>query len=104
MAKFIFVYHGGKMPESEAEGARVMADWQAWLGGLGAAVLDGGAPVGPSSTVHPGGSVSADGGSNPVSGYSLIGADNIEQAIELAKGCPILEADGSVEVAEAMDM
>jgi hypothetical protein len=34
----------------------------------------------------------------------LISADNIEEALELARGCPILGADGSVEVAEAMDM
>ena len=104
MAKFIFVYHGGKMPETEEEGAKVMADWQAWFANMGSAVVDGGNPVGPSSTVHGDGSVTDDGGSNPTSGYSLIGADTIEQAIELARGCPILKAEGTVEVAEAMDM
>lgn len=104
MAKFVFVYHGGKMPETEEEGAQVMAEWQAWLGGMGAAVIDGGAPVGPSSTVNSDGSVSDNGGANPTSGYSLISADSIEQAIAQAKGCPILKAEGSVEVAEAMDM
>jgi hypothetical protein len=88
---------GGKMPETEEEGAQVMAAWKAWFENLGSAVADGGAPVGPSLTVHGVGSVTADSGSNPTSGYSLINADNIEQAIEHAKGYPILSAQGSVE-------
>ena len=99
-----FAYHGGKMPETEEEGAQVMAEWMAWFENLGAAVVDGGNPLGPSSTVNSDGSVTCDGGSNPLSGYSLINADSIEQATDLAKGCPILKAEGSVEIAEAMDM
>ena len=104
MAKFLLVYHGGSMPETQEEGMKVMAEWMAWFEGMGTAVVDGGNPVGQSSTVHAGGSVTVDGGSNPASGYSLVNADSLEQAIELAKGCPILNANGSVEVAEAMDM
>lgn len=104
MAKFVFIYHGGKMPETEAEGAKVMAEWQAWFGTMGEVVADAGAPLGMSSTVHSDGSVTADGGSNPSSGYSLISADSIEAATAHAKGCPILKAGGSVEVAEAMEM
>ena len=104
MAKFVFIYHGGEMPQTEEEGARVMAEWEAWFGAMGAAVIDGGAPVGMSSTLHSDGSVTADGGANPTSGYSLVSADNIDAAIELARGCPILKAKGSIEVAEAMEM
>lgn len=102
MAKYIFAYHGGKAPESPEEGAEVMAKWNAWLGGLGDAVVDGGNPAGPSKTVSASG-VSDDGGANPISGYSLVQADSIDQAIEMAKGCPIMD-HGTVEVAEAMDM
>lgn len=104
MAKFLFIYHGGSMPETEEEGARVMADWMAWFEGMGAAVVDGGNPVGQSSTVNSDGSVSNDGGSNPASGYSLVNADSIEQATALTSGCPILKVGGSVEVAETIDM
>jgi hypothetical protein len=50
------------------------------------------------------GSVAKDGGANPVSGYSLIEAKDYEDAVAKAKGCPLLAAGGSVEVAEAMDM
>jgi hypothetical protein len=31
-------------------------------------------------------------------GYTLIEARDLDQAVELSKGCPILERDGSVEV------
>ncbi len=104
MAKFLFVYHGGDHPETEAEVAEVLDAWGAWFGSMGAAVVDGGNPAGESSTVHPDGSVTDDGGANPVSGYSLVEASDKADAIEKAKGCPILAAGGSIEVAEALDM
>ncbi|MFT5225869.1 MAG: hypothetical protein ACI8XX_001621 [Polaribacter sp.] len=104
MAKFIFVYHGGTMPETQEEGMKVMAQWQGWIGGMGDAVIDMGNPVGLSSTVHSDGSVTADGGANPVSGYSIISADDLDAASALAKGCPVFEVSGSVEVAELMEM
>ena len=100
MAKYLFVYHGGNNPESEEEAAKVMDDWGNWLGSMGAAVIDGGNPVGQSTTINPDGSVTANGGANPASGYSLIEDD----AIAKAKGCPVLKAEGSVELAEAFDM
>ena len=103
MAKFIFVYHGGKAPDSEAERDRVMAAWGAWMEGLGAALVEGGAPVGMSKTVNASG-VSDDGGSNPVSGYSMVEAADHHTAADLAKGCPILQDGGSVEVAEILSM
>ena len=80
MAKYLFVYHGGSMPETEEEGAQVMAAWNAWFQELGSAVVDGGAPVGMSSTVQSDGSVTNDGGSNPTSGYSIVSADSIDDA------------------------
>ena len=104
MAKYLFVYHGGSKPESEADIASVMEKWNAWFGKLGKSVIDGGAPVGPSTTVLADGSVKNDGGANPVSGYSMIEASNLEDAIEKAKGCPVRDAGGSIEVCEAMEM
>ncbi len=104
MAKYLFVYHGGNNPESEEEVAKVMDDWGNWLGSMGAAVIDGGNPVGQSTTINPDGSVTPNGGANPASGYSLIEANDLDDAIAKAKGCPVLKAEGSVELAEAFDM
>ena len=104
MAKYLFVYHGGKNPETEEEVAQVLDAWGQWLGSMGSAVVDGGNPVGKSSTVNPDGSVTDNGGPNPASGYGLIEAGSLDDAIAKAKGCPILAAGGSVELAEAIDM
>jgi hypothetical protein len=104
MAKYLFVYHGGKNPESEAEVAEVLDAWGAWFGSMGTAVVDGGNPVGASSTVNSDGSVTDHGGSNPVSGYSLIEAPDLDDALARARGCPILASGGSIELAEAIDM
>lgn len=104
MAKYLFIYHGGSHPETEAEVKEVMDAWGAWLGAMGSAVIDGGNPVGKSSTVHPDGSVKDNGGANPVSGYGLFEASGLKDALAKAKGCPILTAGGSIEVAEAIDM
>ena len=70
---------------------------------MGDAVSNGGGPCGKSSTVGTGG-VAADGGSNPISGFTLISASDQDAANELAKGCPILGDGGKVEVAEVLEM
>ena len=104
MPKFMFIYHGGGRPESPEEGEKVMAAWGAWMEGIGADLIDGGNPAGLSKTVSSDG-VANDGGANPVSGYTLVNAADMDAACAIAKGCPILEGGkGTVEVAEAMEM
>jgi len=104
MPQYLFAYHGGHTPESEEEGKKVMAEWMAWFGSMGEAVVQPGAPLGMSKTVS-GSGVADGGGANPTSGYTVIAADNIEAACEMAKGCPMVVAgNGSVEVAEVVEM
>ncbi|MDN3647491.1 hypothetical protein QWZ13_01060 [Reinekea marina] len=104
MNNYLFVYHGGKEPESEEEFQSTIKAWQQWYEGMGNAVVDGGNPVGPNITVHAGGKVTNDGGSNPVTGYGVFKASDAEASAELASKCPILDAGGSVEVAQVFDM
>ena len=65
MAKYLFVYHGGGKPSNPEDGKKAMDAWGAWFGSLGAAVIDGGNPVGKSSTVKSDGSLVDGGGANP---------------------------------------
>jgi len=104
MSKYLFVYHGGENPESKEEVAEVMDAWGQWLGSMGSSVIDGGNPVGISATVQSNGTVIDNGGDNPASGYSLVEASDLNEALTKAKGCPVLSAGGTVEVAEAIDM
>lgn len=104
MTKFLFVYHGGVIPETKEAQAQVMDMWGRWFAGMGAAVVDGGNPVGRSATVLADKSVVAHGGANPTTGYSIVQAESLEAALVMAKGCPILAGNGSVEVAPLIDM
>jgi hypothetical protein len=104
MAKYLFVYHGGKAPTDPAEQKKAMDAWGSWFGSMGAAVVDGGNPVGKSSTVKSDGSLADGGGANPASGYSLIEASSLADAHKKAAGCPILQAGGTIEIAPTMDM
>ena len=99
MANYLLVYHGGRMPESPEEGAKIMQAWTDWFGVLGGALVDGGNPVSQVRTIASNGSVS-NGGVNPSSGYSVIKADSLDAAVALAKGCQVLGGGASIEVAE----
>jgi hypothetical protein len=104
MEIYLLAFQGGGMPETEEEQAKVMASWGEWYEKLGAAVKDGGNPIRQAKTIATDGAVSDGGGANPVSGYTLLNAADIDAAIEMAKSCPILESGGSIEVAEALLM
>ena len=103
MANCIIAYHGGKKPETPEEGARHKAKWQAWVVGLGDAAVNPGTPLGKSRMVSSAG-ISEDGGPNAMSGFSIVKADSMDAALELALGCPFLETGGTLEVAELMEM
>ena len=103
MPKYLYAYRGGSTPESEEEQQAVMARWTGWFGQLGPAVVDGGNPFSVSATVGSDGSA-GDGGASQLTGYSVVQADGLQAATEMAKGCPVLDAGGSVEVYEAFDV
>jgi hypothetical protein len=102
MAKYVLAYKGGSMAETPAAQEAVMQAWGEWFGTLGAAVLDGGNPFGPSTAVQSDGSAGA--ATAALTGYSIIEADTIELAAKLVDGCPVLESGGTVEVYEALPM
>ena len=104
MTKYLFVYHGGKAPADPSEIKKVMDAWGSWFGSMGSAVIDGGHPVGKSSTVKSDGSLTDGGGANPASGYSLIEAASLQEAHQKASGCPILKSGGTIEIAPTLDM
>jgi hypothetical protein len=100
MPKYMLAYSGGAEPDgmSEEEIAKVMGAWQAWMGGLGEALVDGGNPFGPSRSTTD----STDG--SGLTGYSLLNADDLDAATAMAKDCPIHDSGGSVMVYETVEM
>lgn len=101
MPNYVIAYHGGKKFESREEGAAYQAKWKAWIGGLGAAVVNPAMPLGKSKIVSAGGV--SHGRPDPLTGFSIVKADSIDAAVEMAEGCPHL-AHGTLEVAEVMEM
>lgn len=99
MADYVLVYSGGGMPETEEEQAQVMKAWDAWFAQLGSALKDGGNPFsGQAKSISPDGAVGE--ASSPASGYSIIEADSLDAAVELAKGCPVNLGGASITVYE----
>jgi hypothetical protein len=98
VGKYVLVYRGGSMAETEEAQQAAMAAWGAWFGSLGDAVVDGGAPFGASGAV--GGGAASTG----LTGYSILQASDLDAAVKLGEGCPILADGGTVEVYEAIDV
>jgi hypothetical protein len=104
MAKYLLLYRGGSMPETEEAQAAVMKAWDAWFHELGSAVADGGNPFAPGASK----AISADGAvsdaKSNASGYSVLEADSLDAATSLAKGCPVLQGGASIEVYETFEV
>lgn len=98
MATFLLTFHGGSMAETEEEQAQEMQAWTSWFEELGDALVDGGNPISQSRAISPDGSV-MDATAAPT-GYSIIKADDLDAAVELAKGCPVLAGGASLLVSE----
>ena len=106
MPEFILAYHGGKKPDSPEQGAAHMEKWKVWLEELGDKGVNPGTPLGASKMVSSDG-VSDEGGSHAISGFSVVAADSMEEALEMAKSCPFVDkdtVDGVLEVAQIMKM
>jgi len=101
MNNYLLLYSGGKMPESEAEQAAVLKEWEVWFGQLGSDLVDGGNPFTPTArTVASDGTVSEGGLATMASGYSVIKADSLDSAVTKAQGCPVLKGGAQISVFE----
>ncbi len=110
MNEFVFLYRGGERPTSPEQGQQAMQKWMAWFKDLAAKghVVDRGQPlerggkvVGTNKSVTDGPFAEAK---DVIGGYTLIKASDITQAAELAKGCPVLDRGGQVEVRPVMKL
>lgn len=99
MTQYAIFYVGGNHPSSPEEGQKHFARYQQWLSNLGDAVVSPANPLMNTRTLNPDGSIT-DGSLTTISGYTIIEADSMEAALDLAKDCPFLEIEGKLEVSE----
>ncbi|MFL5790908.1 MAG: hypothetical protein ACJ76A_05335 [Actinomycetota bacterium] len=102
MAKYLLLYAGGSMPETDEQRDVVMKAWDGWFHTLGTGLVDGGNPISASKKISADGSISS--GAGDASGYSIIEADSLDAATDLAKGCPVLQGGASVSVFETFEV
>jgi hypothetical protein len=105
MNEYVLLFRGRNRSLSPEQMQRTMEKWLGWFEELRKSghMKDGGHPLadackvvtGRQKTVNDGPFVEAK---DLVNGYIVIAADDLEQATELAKGCPTLDGGGSVEV------
>jgi len=104
MSKFVLLYVGGGMPETEEETAKVMKAWETWYGELGAAVVDPGDPFTPmAKTVASDGSVSDGPAGEMASGYTILQADSFDEAVKMAQSCPVLVSGANISIFETFE-
>jgi hypothetical protein len=107
MANFLFVYRGGNdayatmTPEELQQNMQKWTSWigegfqKGWMVDAGDALTEEGRVVNAKKVVTDGPFVESK---EIVGGYSVVKADSIDAAAELAKGCPVLITGGMVEV------
>lgn len=113
MKEYLFLFRGGDARRAEASPEQMqehMQKWGAWMQGLNEqGVFIGGLPLDKGGkVVEKAGKVITDGpfaeGKEIVGGYLMVKSDSLDGAVEISKGCPIFEHEGTVEVRELMPM
>lgn len=95
MIDYVFVYRAPKGCRGSPEGDTALEEW---FESLGEHLLDKGNAVfsrAATGTAGPGPDTDT-----VLGGYSLITAENLDEAVELAKGFPLVAIGGVVEVGE----
>jgi hypothetical protein len=105
MSKFILLYNGPATPPEQMDKElvqKIMGNWKTWMEKLGPAMVDMGQPMANGKSVVDDGS---EGQPLLLTGYSIIEAANMDEAVKLVDGHPFLSdktGKFSVEVFELM--
>jgi len=83
MKKFILLPIG-----HEDHSPEVMAKWGAWFGSISKHIVDSGNPFMPGKEVSKAGIKDMPYGDNCNNGYTIINAENMDEALEIASSCP----------------
>ena len=102
MTNYLLLYFGGGMPKDEAEGKKVMADWAEWMKQCGENLVDAGNPCSNAKLVTKDSVKDISG--DRVTGYSVIKADSMDNAVHAAQMVPlVVDGSGSAAVYETFD-
>lgn len=103
MPQYMITYLGGNQPSTPEEGKQHFEKYKAWLASLGDSAISPANPLKNTNTVNSDGTVTT-GSTTTMSGYTVVEANSIEDALVMAKACPFLDIGGSLEVSELIQM
>ncbi len=103
MGQYIISYLGGNQPSTPEEGKQHFAKYKEWLSSLGDSVVSPANPFKNTTVVSSDGTVTT-GSQTTMSGYTIITAESMDKALEVARACPFLDIGGSLEVSELVQM
>jgi len=113
MKDFLLVFRTdyGTMPQGSPEELQARTQqWMNWMSTIAAQnkLIDRGNRLENSGTVIRPGNVITDGPfmeiKETIGGYTLIKASSMEDAVDIARTCPILQVGGNVEIREIMPL
>ena len=113
MSNFLYLFRGGHenyKALSPAEKEAHMKVWFSWMGQLKekGQLIDGLPLAEDGKVVENRGEIITNGpfaeGAEMVGGYLIVAAKNLEEAVEISKGCPIFDYGGTTEVREILSM
>ncbi|MGH1366834.1 MAG: YciI family protein [Calditrichia bacterium] len=112
MNEFMMLFRSsgyGDYQPSPEEIQATIKKWQDWIGGIAAqGKFSSTNQLGQEGKTLKPGNVVTDGPyaevKELIGGYVIVKADSLDEALELAKGCPILEVGGNVEVRNIMQI
>jgi hypothetical protein len=103
MKNYVLIYYNNGVRD-DVSPEDFKAEWGKWFGGLGDKLVDAGNPFNSG-----GQAVEKSGVSTienwPSTGYSIVKADSMDEAVQMAQGCPVLnEPEGAIRVYETLPM
>lgn len=102
---YLLLFQGGRMPEGDEETKQVMGAWESWMGRYHDKITDPGNPFTPAGkTITADGTVKDGHSVSGLGGYTVIKADSLDEAVEIAKGCPVLLGGATISVHETFDV
>ena len=102
MTQYVLTYFSEPTFQTAEEGGAYRARWMEWIGALGEAVVTPAKPLRRSVSVDAEGSEDVS-SAERVTGFTIVQADSLEAAVEMAATCPHLD-HGRIEVGEEMAM
>ncbi|RFB79315.1 hypothetical protein [Methylovirgula sp. 4M-Z18] len=96
--KYLYLYTGGEKLHQDQSCKEAVKEWCAYFGKIHSAIVDHGAPFGAEERRV------GQANTSRATGYSIVHANSLNEAIALTEGHPHIARGGGIEVFELVDL